>query len=162
VEFNNNAPSLPSQSQSQSSLQISRPTPDLAAQAASVPALLQTIECAPEGHWDELRGGVSITPGKSTDSIFGTILQPTQVTPPWADFFNHLGAGGIQSLPARHDTMMRQVRDNGMTYNVYANADQPTGCSTCSNKAPCLTPWCRVTLVTCMPCKAVHLWEAAI
>jgi uncharacterized circularly permuted ATP-grasp superfamily protein/uncharacterized alpha-E superfamily protein len=36
-----------------------------------------------------------------------------------------MGTDGIQSLPARHDTMMRQVRDNGMTYNVYANADQP-------------------------------------
>ncbi len=121
MEFNNNAPSLSSQSQSQSSLQ----TQAGEATSASVQHLLEIIEGAPAGHWDELRGGVSVKPGQGTDSIFGAIFQPTQVTPHWADFLSHLGASGIQSLPARHDSMMRQVRDNGMTYNVYANADQP-------------------------------------
>jgi uncharacterized circularly permuted ATP-grasp superfamily protein/uncharacterized alpha-E superfamily protein len=87
--------------------------------------LLESIECAPPGHWDEMRGGVSVAPGKGTDAIFGVVRQPTQVTSHWSDFLSHMGTDGIQSLPARHDTMMRQVRDNGMTYNVYANADQP-------------------------------------
>jgi uncharacterized circularly permuted ATP-grasp superfamily protein/uncharacterized alpha-E superfamily protein len=119
VETNNNAPS--SQSQSQSSLP--RQASDEA--VASVHKLLETIESAPPGHWDEMRGGVSVAPGQGTDSIFGAVIQATQVTPHWAEFLSHLGTDGIQSLPARHDTMMRQVRDNGMTYNVYANADQP-------------------------------------
>ena len=119
MEINNNAPSL--QTQSQSSLP--KQAGDEA--VASVHKLLETIESAPPGHWDEMRGGVSVAPGKGTDSIFGAVLQPTQVTPHWAEFLSHLGTDGIQSLPARHDTMMRQVRDNGMTYNVYANADQP-------------------------------------
>ncbi len=119
MEINNNAPSL--QTQSQSSLP--KQAGDEA--VASVHKLLETIESPPPGHWDEMRGGVSVAPGKGTDSIFGAVFQPTQVTPHWAEFLSHLGTDGIQSLPARHDTMMRQVRDNGMTYNVYANADQP-------------------------------------
>ena len=87
--------------------------------------LLRAVDLAPEGHWDELRGGVSTLPGEGTASLFGAVLQNTQVTPHWAEFLSHLGDEGIQSLPARHDTLVRQVRDNGITYNVYANADQP-------------------------------------
>ncbi len=93
--------------------------------ADAVRAILRTVEFAPKGHWDEMRGGVSATPGESTDSIFGAVSQATQVTPHWAEFLAHLGKQGMQSLPARHEAMVRQVRDNGMTYNVYANADQP-------------------------------------
>lgn len=87
--------------------------------------ILHAVGLAPEGHWDEMRGGVSALPGEGTDSIFGAVLQNTQVTSHWAEFLSHLGSEGIQSLPARHDTLVRQIRDNGMTYNVYANADQP-------------------------------------
>ena len=86
---------------------------------------LRAVDLAPAGHWDEMRGGVSTLPGEGTNSIFGPVLQSTQVTPHWAEFLSHLGAAGLQSLPARHETMVKQVRDNGMTYNVYANADQP-------------------------------------
>ena len=86
---------------------------------------LRAVDLAPAGHWDEMRGGVSTLPGEGTNSIFGSVLQSTQVTPHWAEFLSHLGAAGLQSLPARHETMVKQVRDNGMTYNVYANADQP-------------------------------------
>ncbi len=88
-------------------------------------AILRSVELAPKGHWDELRGGVSTHPGESSNSIFGTVFESTQVTPHWAEFLSHLGPQGLQSLPARHESMVRQVRDNGMTYNVYANADQP-------------------------------------
>ncbi len=93
--------------------------------APSLQDILHTLALAPSGHWDELRGGVSTTPGGGTDSIFGAVIQSTQVTTPWADFLSHLGPEGLQGLPLRHETMARQIRDNGMTYNVYANADQP-------------------------------------
>ena len=121
MEFNNNTTSSSLQSQTQSSgianenLQQSSATRDI----------LRVVGLAPAGHWDEMRGGVSALPGEGTASIFGTVLQSTQVTPHWAEFLSHLGSTGIQSLPARHNTMVKQVRDNGMTYNVYANADQP-------------------------------------
>lgn len=93
--------------------------------AAATRDILRVVDTAPEGHWDEMRGGVSALPGEGTGSIFGSVLQKTQVTPQWATFLSHLGDEGIQGLPARHDSLVRQVRDNGMTYNVYANADQP-------------------------------------
>ena len=121
MEFNTPPPSSNLQSQSQSSGIANQSLQ----QTASVEDILRAVDLAPEGHWDELRGGVSALPGEGTASIFGSVLQKSQVTPHWAEFLSHLGTAGIQSLPARHDTMVRQVQDNGMTYNVYANADQP-------------------------------------
>lgn len=107
---------------------FSSPAPDTSqdeSREAAALAFLQSVDFAPEGHWDEMRGGVRATLGASTESIFGAVRQSTQATPHWAEFLSHLGKDGLQSLPKQHDLMMRQVRDNGMTYNVYANADQP-------------------------------------
>jgi hypothetical protein len=78
--------------------------------------ILNALELAPKGHWDELRGGRQHHPGEGTDSIFGAVLESTQVTPHWAHFLSQLGAEGLQGLPHRHETMVRQIRDNGMTY----------------------------------------------
>ena len=86
-----------------------------------VQAIVRDIDVAPTGHWDELRGGVS----KVSDVPKHLSAAKQTANPAWADFLSHLGPEGIHSLPARHDAMLRQVRDNGMTYNVYANADQP-------------------------------------
>ncbi len=94
-------------------------------QASVAQDILRAIDAAPAGHWDELRGGVSAIPAEGKSSIFGSVEQSSHVTPYWAEFLSHLGNAGLQSLPARHETMVKQVRDNGMTYNVYANADQP-------------------------------------
>ena len=125
MEFNNTSSSSALQAQSQFQSQRSNHGANPVETDTAVQTILRTVEMAPEGHWDELRGGVSTKPGESTDSIFGAVLQSTQVTPHWAEFLSHLGPEGLQGLPARHETMVRQVRDNGMTYNVYANADQP-------------------------------------
>ena len=125
MEFNNTSSSSALQAQSQFQSQRSNHGANSVETDTAVQTILRTVEMAPEGHWDELRGGVSTKPGESTDSIFGAVLQSTQVTPHWAEFLSHLGPEGLQGLPARHETMVRQVRDNGMTYNVYANADQP-------------------------------------
>ena len=110
MEFNNNASSVGSQSQQQ--------TVDA---TAGVQALLREIDVAPIGHWDELRGHV--TQASDVPLHLSAALQTA--SPHWSDFLAHLGTDGIESLPARHEAMVRQVRDNGMTYNVYANADQP-------------------------------------
>ena len=121
MEFKNST--SPSQSPAQS--QRSTHETEKIEQTHALHEILRALAMAPKGHWDELRGGVSTTPGEGTDSIFGAVIQSTQVTPPWADFLSHLGSEGLQGLPLRHETMVRQIRDNGMTYNVYANADQP-------------------------------------
>ena len=110
-----------SQSQSQSIDIANEPTQ----QATATRDFLRAVDVAPAGHWDELRGGVSALSEEAAGPAIVSALKSTQLTPHWAAFLSHLGSTGIQSLPARHETMVKQVRDNGMTYNVYANADQP-------------------------------------
>ena len=62
---------------------------------------------ADAGHYDELRGGTG---------------PEARLAPAWAEFFRHLGAEGFEDLNRRHDNLQRQIRDNGVTYNVYADA----------------------------------------
>ena len=86
-----------------------------------VQAIVRDIDVAPADHWDELRGSVTKTP----DVPHHLSAAKQIATPQWSEFLSHLGTSGIESLPGRHDAMVRQIQDNGMTYNVYANADQP-------------------------------------
>ena len=44
---------------------------------------------------------------------------------PWARFFENLGREGFADLNRRTADLQRQVRDNGITYNVYADAGGP-------------------------------------
>ena len=63
---------------------------------------------AATGHFDELRGG-------ATDGLSAH----------WSAFFDHPGAAEPQELNLRSASLERQVRDNGVTYNVYADAGGP-------------------------------------
>ncbi len=73
---------------------------------------------APAGHWDELRGlAIAPTAQAPTDQA--------QMSDAWQSFIQHLGHDGLDSLGLRMGNLQRQVRDNGITYNVYAAADQP-------------------------------------
>jgi uncharacterized circularly permuted ATP-grasp superfamily protein/uncharacterized alpha-E superfamily protein len=54
------------------------------------------------GHRDELRADGALRPA-------------------WREFFRHLGPGGYGDLPRRRATIERQVRDDGITYNVYSD-----------------------------------------
>ena len=56
----------------------------------------------PSGHYDELR------------APDGTLR------PGWRKFFGHLGVGGFRDMPRRRATIERQVREDGITYNVYS------------------------------------------
>jgi uncharacterized circularly permuted ATP-grasp superfamily protein len=47
------------------------------------------------------------------------------LTPAWNAFFEQLGSGGFNDLPRRAVSLERQIRDNGVTYNVYADANGP-------------------------------------
>ena len=44
---------------------------------------------------------------------------------PWAQFFDHLGPDGLGDLNHRSASLERQIRENGVTYNVYADAGGP-------------------------------------
>ncbi len=63
---------------------------------------------ADAGHFDELRGRAHGTEG---------VLAPN-----WERFFEHVGLDGLRDLSRRQDNLNRQLRDNGVTYNVYAES----------------------------------------
>jgi uncharacterized circularly permuted ATP-grasp superfamily protein/uncharacterized alpha-E superfamily protein len=96
------------------------------AQAEETPAALAAALAPPAaaGHYDELRGGVSAprTDAAASATIVGPHALPTR---PWARFFENLGRDGFTDLNRRTVDLQRQVRDNGITYNVYADSGGP-------------------------------------
>jgi uncharacterized circularly permuted ATP-grasp superfamily protein/uncharacterized alpha-E superfamily protein len=102
---------------------------------------------APAGHWDELRATVSAhspaaTPAAATavplapnKDLLPTPApasspqpEPGAISAPWQGFIDTLGqplSNREADLNERMAHLQRQVRDNGVTYNVYAAADQP-------------------------------------
>jgi uncharacterized circularly permuted ATP-grasp superfamily protein/uncharacterized alpha-E superfamily protein len=99
-----------------------------AAQPDEAPAALAAALAPPAvaGHYDELRGGVA-TPAAEPASgplppAVGAHALPT---PEWSRFFEDLGREGFADLNRRTADLQRQVRDNGVTYNVYADAGGP-------------------------------------
>ena len=102
---------------------------------------------ASKGHFDELRGQVSAqpagsaqpqTPGQSQSqgnqhqsqsqsqmpSVDAADATP-KLAQHWTTFFNFLGTSGFEDLNHRTVNLRRQIRDNGVTYNVYADANGP-------------------------------------
>mgnify|MGYP000037005544 CR=1 FL=1 len=71
-------------------------------------------QSAPEGHWDELRNRLSAAAHEG---------HPPGLL--WSDFIERLGPEGLAGLNQRMANLRRQVHDNGITYNVYAQTDQP-------------------------------------
>lgn len=116
------------------------------AQALESPAELASALAPPAapGHFDELRGAATPAPAprlgppsqpaplyeaSSMPAAAHAEQAPPHERPPlapaWADFFQQLGAAGFNDLPRRAVSLERQIRDNGVTYNVYADADGP-------------------------------------
>jgi uncharacterized circularly permuted ATP-grasp superfamily protein/uncharacterized alpha-E superfamily protein len=50
---------------------------------------------------------------------------PAELAPAWQAFFTQLGSSGFSDLNHRNANLQRLIRDNGVTYNVYADADGP-------------------------------------
>jgi len=120
------------------------------AQALESPAALASslAPAAAPGHYDELRGEATRpTPARTVNPPPGAPLYDTAsaqpappvpapeeaagpqdkppLTPAWGKFFENLGSGSFSDLPRRAVSLERQIRDNGVTYNVYADADGP-------------------------------------
>ncbi|RYX90805.1 MAG: A circularly permuted ATPgrasp family protein [Comamonadaceae bacterium] len=100
-----------------------------AADAQEAPAELASALSPPAaaGHFDELRGAVSTTPigAGSGASAAASIAPHAPLSPDWGHFFTHLGRDGFNDLNRRTANLQRQVRANGVTYNVYADANGP-------------------------------------
>lgn len=119
------------------------------AQALESPAALASSLAPPAapGHFDELRGLAAAAP--AAVPRLGMPSQPAPLhdasspppapaarpepetgergplAPHWAGFFEQLGTEGFGDLPRRAVSLERQIRDNGVTYNVYADAGGP-------------------------------------
>ena len=76
------------------------------------------------GHFDELRqtGPVAAEPKALAARQQGGVAP---MDPHWAAFFSSLGPAPWDGLNRRTESLQRQIRDNGITYNVYAEAEQP-------------------------------------
>ncbi len=70
------------------------------------------LEPGAAGHFSELQGSV-------TDPLCPTLA------PAWSRFFQQVGHAGLDTLDQRMQELQRQVRDNGITYNVYADPTHP-------------------------------------
>lgn len=117
-----------------------------AAQALESPCALAAALAphAAAGHFDELRGRASEGPAPveaaapaqpalraAGSAPEAAASQPEaaapddSLSPDWARFFNFLGTDGFYDLNHRTANLRRQIRDNGVTYNVYADANGP-------------------------------------
>ncbi|OYU44380.1 MAG: A circularly permuted ATPgrasp family protein, partial [Burkholderiales bacterium PBB4] len=79
---------------------------------------------AAPGHFDELRGRAS-TGASPPQSAASLIAGYSGITSHWEQFFSNLATDGQGTLGQRSATLARQIRDNGVTYNVYADEGGP-------------------------------------
>jgi uncharacterized circularly permuted ATP-grasp superfamily protein/uncharacterized alpha-E superfamily protein len=65
------------------------------------------------------------TPGQLNElsAAAGPLDQPDALAPHWQQFFAHLEREGFADLERRERAVARQLRDNGVSYNVYADQD---------------------------------------
>ena len=73
---------------------------------ADASSLLRLLP-AHEGHWDELRDASGV------------------LREPWRQFFERLGEVGIARLEDHLASVAQQIRDNDISYNVYADNGEP-------------------------------------
>ena len=88
---------------------------------SDLPTSIKTIASesrAGQGHFDELRGATlseSATFNKESDQLTGA----------WGQFFQLFPGTGAKDLDQRTLSLARQIRDNGVSYNVYADEGGP-------------------------------------
>jgi uncharacterized circularly permuted ATP-grasp superfamily protein/uncharacterized alpha-E superfamily protein len=96
---------------------ITDPSSEKSARAAS-DMLAQALACAPEaGHFDELHGHKA--------EAQGAHISKAGLTRAWQQFFSQTDAQTAQDMDQHYASLQRQIRDNGVTYNVYADEEGP-------------------------------------
>lgn len=76
------------------------------------------------GHFDELRGRTS-TGTHLLQAATHSMAGCAPMTEAWSRFFENLDADGQGDLNHRFASLQRQIWDNGVTYNVYADEGGP-------------------------------------
>lgn len=87
-------------------------------------ALALAAQAAVPEHYDELRGRASPSAPAAQDAT-KSIAPHALLTRAWSQFFSDCSSDGLGGLDQRASALARQIRDNGVTYNVYADADGP-------------------------------------
>ena len=87
-------------------------------------AIALTTAAAP-GHFDELRGSTAPDDDASNPDATESIATNARPTGAWGQFFDHIADSGPLDLNQRTTSLERQIRDNGVTYNVYADEGGP-------------------------------------
>ena len=85
--------------------------PDLPPEGLAA-ALASAVEA---GHFDELRARVAEAGAAAKYGL----------SDKWTQFFTELGTEGFADLNRRTEALQRQIRDNGVSYNVYADTSGP-------------------------------------
>ena len=87
------------------------------------------VAAASPGHFDELHGRVERRAAPRLDAegfdAANLASNSQHYTAAWAQFFGSIEADGLGDLNQRAASLERQVRDNGVTYNVYSDAGGP-------------------------------------
>src|SRR5450830_1106480 len=80
---------------------------------------------AASGHFDELRGTATASAAQTDVSATNLIPDDAQLTGAWAQFFENMADNRALALNQRATSLERQIRDNGVSYNVYADEGGP-------------------------------------
>jgi uncharacterized circularly permuted ATP-grasp superfamily protein/uncharacterized alpha-E superfamily protein len=96
------------------------PTPD-----AEPLAGLAFERATSPGHFDELLGLAPTPATTPSDNTSYSSAIKACLTQPWAQFFNKLPDPCPSKLNQHLASLDRQIRDNGVTYNVYADENGP-------------------------------------
>ncbi|MCW3152794.1 circularly permuted type 2 ATP-grasp protein [Achromobacter spanius] len=77
------------------------------------------------GHYDELRAPAEASGAAASGAVASGAVASgaTRLREPWPRFFELLGTSGFADLDRRVDVVARQIRENGITYNIYADAN---------------------------------------
>ena len=113
------------QSQSQSQGQTQTPPSLVMVSAQSAQANPVAFTNAPEAPEVPEAPEAPEVQALSADMTSPSGSAETTLAKPWSRFFSHLGTDGFHDLNRRTANLRRQIRDNGVTYNVYADADGP-------------------------------------
>ena len=92
----------------------------------TAPLTGESVSAASPGHFDELRGRAAPEGGTAgTSDATNFVANKQAYTRTWDRFFESFNADGLGDLNQRADSLARQIRDNGVTYNVYADEGGP-------------------------------------
>ncbi len=93
------------------------------APAASAPQSAKPVQRAAL----QMAGAIPVAAAPSAEKAASKSIPDAaaDLAPGWTRFFSYLGGKGFEDLNHRSDNLQRQIRDNGVTYNVYADADGP-------------------------------------